>query len=295
MCEPPGSFSDGLEDDPSALLHLVEAHEEAIVRVAVRARRDLEVVRVVAPVRLGLAHVVRDAGRAEARAGEPVRDRHLLRDGTAALRAVDEDPVALDQALHVGDHRGPMSAITLWRRSTQPSGDVHRDAADARVVHHHPRAGELFVEVVDLLAVVVEVPEVGERPEVDQVRPDADAVVDDARHLRRDHAERDAARRWRDAEHLLDRVAPRVRVVDGAHVVEPFGVRDHLLVEAILRLLLEPAVEVADLAARADDRLAVELHLEPERAVRDRMARPDVDDQLVGRDVLDVRAHGRGP
>jgi hypothetical protein len=116
-----------------------------------------------------------------------------------------------------------------------------------------------------------------------------------ARHLRRDHAERDAARRRRDPEHLLDGVAPRVRVVDRAHVVEPLGVRDDLLVEAVLGLLLEAPVEIADLEPGADDRLAVELHLDPERPVRDRVARPDVDDELLGGDVLDVRTHGRGP
>ena len=49
-------------------LHLLEAHEEAVEVVAASADRDVEVEAVVDQVRVVLADVVGDAGRAQARA-----------------------------------------------------------------------------------------------------------------------------------------------------------------------------------------------------------------------------------
>ncbi len=58
-----------LLDDLERLVALLEAQRDAVVRVGAGARRHVEVVRLVAAVRLRLAHVVRQAGRAEHGAG----------------------------------------------------------------------------------------------------------------------------------------------------------------------------------------------------------------------------------
>ena len=58
---PSGSRFERLLEDAHRLAHLLHADEVAIVDVAVRADRHVEVVRLVAEVRAVLAHVVGDA------------------------------------------------------------------------------------------------------------------------------------------------------------------------------------------------------------------------------------------
>ena len=68
-----------LLDDARALAHLFEAHHEAIEVVAVRADRHVEVDLVVLQVRVRLAHVVGDAGRAQHGPVQPSAMRVLAR------------------------------------------------------------------------------------------------------------------------------------------------------------------------------------------------------------------------
>ena len=73
-----GQAVEALLDDLHRLLDLGQADDEAVVVVAHRADRDLEVEVVVARVRLGLAQVPRVAGRAQQRAGDAEAEQRLL-------------------------------------------------------------------------------------------------------------------------------------------------------------------------------------------------------------------------
>ena len=84
-------------------------------------------------------------------------------------------------------------------------------------------------------------------------RADAQQVIGNARELAADHPQELAARRRLDAEQLLHRHAVADVAQDRRAVVQPVGVRDGLVVEAALALLLEAAVQVADLDVGVDD------------------------------------------
>ena len=65
-------------------------------------------------------------------------------------------------------------------------------------------------------------------------------------------------------------------------IVQAVGVRDHLLVvRHLLAVLLEAAVQIADVRDHVDDDLAVHHQLEPEHAVRRRVLGPHADDHLL--------------
>ena len=71
-------------------------------------------------------------------------------------------------------------------------GHVDREAPDAHVGDRQPRAAAGLEQVVDVLAVLVEVPEVRQRADVDEVGADADAVVHDPGELGEDRPARGA-------------------------------------------------------------------------------------------------------
>ena len=88
------------------------------------------------------------------------------------------------------------------------------------------------------------------------------------------------ARRDFEPHHLLDGLDPDEAVRDRRDVVEPVPVgRDHR-VEAVLRDLLHPAVEEADVAVEVDDGLAVEAQDDAQHPVGRRVLRPHVQDHL---------------
>src|SRR5262245_19371725 len=90
-----------LLEDAARLLHLLDAAEIAVVRVARLADGHVEVVVLVAEVRALLAEVPLDAGRAETRTREAVADRDVARHHADVLQAVDPDAVRRQEALDV--------------------------------------------------------------------------------------------------------------------------------------------------------------------------------------------------
>ena len=76
------------------MFHLLHANQVAIVVVARLAHRNIEVESVVDQVRLGLANVITDPGRAKAWTGEAVAHRVLGRDHAQPAQAVHENAVS---------------------------------------------------------------------------------------------------------------------------------------------------------------------------------------------------------
>ena len=90
------------------------------------------------------------------------------------------------------------------------------------------------------------------------------------------------ARRRLDAHELLGRGDERHLVRERRQPVDAVDQRRDLRVGAVLGELLVAAVHVADDRIGRDDALAVEAHDEPQRAVRRRVLRPDVEHHVAG-------------
>ena len=102
-------------------------------------------------------------------------------------------------------------------------------------------------------------------------------MVVDPHQFGEDRAEIRATRRERHAEQLLDGVVPGDLIGDRRDVIHPVDDR-HVLIEIeVLAQLLETAVQVADVGDRIDDRFAVERQHEPQRRVRRRMLRTEIE------------------
>ena len=85
------------------LAHLGHADAVAVVVVADRADRDLEVEVLVGGVRRGLAQVPRVAGGAQQRAGDAEAEQRVGVDGGDAAQALEHDLVLVDQLLELVD------------------------------------------------------------------------------------------------------------------------------------------------------------------------------------------------
>ena len=94
---------DALLDDAVRLAEFLDAHEVAVVAVAVLAHRDVELHAVVDGVGLLLAQIPFDARAAQHRPGEAERKRALRRDDADADGALLPDAVLGEQRLVVVD------------------------------------------------------------------------------------------------------------------------------------------------------------------------------------------------
>ena len=176
---------------------------------------------------------------------------------------------------------------------TKPSREVVADPAHPVVVVEEPRAAGPLEEVEDLLPVPDQVQERGEGPDVHRVGADRDGVGGDPLQLRHHHADGVHVRAHLDAAELLDGEGEAERVAHRRAVVQAVGVGHDAGVVHVLAVLLEAAVEVADVGAGGLDDLAVGAQLHPEHPVGGGVLRPHLEDHLVG--VEGVRVPVRHP
>ncbi len=155
--------------------------------------------------------------------------------------------------------------------------------ADEGVVH--PQAGDQLEEVEDQLALAEAERHRGQRAELECPGGQADQVRADPVELHQDDADdrgpvRDVVG---DPEQLLDRQAVGGLVEEAGQVVHAGDERRALGPAAVLEVLLDAGVQVADAAAGLLHALALELEDQPQDAVGGRVLRAHVDhDALVG-------------
>jgi hypothetical protein len=146
----------------------------------------------------------------------------------------------------------------------------------------HPQAGDHLEHVEDQLALAEGVRHRGERTELEPAGREGDQVAADPVQLHAEHPDHLGARRRLDAEQLLDAQAVGRLVEDRRQVVHARHEGDALHPVAVLEVLLDAGVQVADDGAALGDGLALELHHQPEHAVGGRVLRTHVhDDALV--------------
>ena len=180
-------------------------------------------------------------------------------------------------SLHVGHDLAQRGADLVLEAFIE----IVRQPADARVCRRQPDAGQLLDDRVEFLARGEQIPEVGQRPQIDDVGAVADAVIHDPRQLVDDDADELAAVRHLDAAELLHRFDVGDVVAERRNVIHPAGVRHDVVPGALFGALFEAAVQVADLRNGVLDRLAFEFDQHAQGAVRHRMAGADVDQQAL--------------
>ncbi len=270
-----------LPDDAQRLTELLEAHEIAIVGVAGRAERNVELHLVVRRVRFVLAHVARHARSSQRRTAQAEIDRLGRREDADALRPFQPDPVVREQAFVLIELA--VHDVAELEDLLVPAGrNVERQAADAHRVVGEPRAAELLEEIENQLALAERVEEHRHRADVHRVRAEPQAVAGDPLQLAEDRPDVARAARHLERHQLLDRLAVADVVGGRRDVVHAVGQQDDLRPVAVLAQLLDAAMEIADDDVGVDDLLAVETQHHAQHAVRAGMLRAHVDHELVG-------------
>jgi hypothetical protein len=216
-----------------------------------------------------------------------VVDRLLRREDPDALGAPDPDGVPREHRVDFLQ-RAREGATELAEAVLPPLGNVGHHAADAGHARREPGAGPRLLQVVHPLALLERPEERREGPEVDAGGAQPDEVRDDAVHLARDHAQHAAPLGDLDPHQLLDRQREADVVAHRRQVVGPVGQRDDLVVEPVLAELLESGVQVPDVRDAALDGLALELEHQPQDAVGRGMLGADVDEHVLGAEILVV-------
>lgn len=98
-----GKAGDDLLDNADGLADFLAAALITGVAIAFVGDRHVELVFLVAQVRLVLAEIVRDAGSAEIGSGDAVTDRLFLGDRADADRAIHENLVPAEQSVELID------------------------------------------------------------------------------------------------------------------------------------------------------------------------------------------------
>jgi hypothetical protein len=289
---------EGLVHDLGALRHLHGAHPVAVEAGAEGpelALADADLERVVLVPRVGrvLAQVARRPAPAEVGAGQVVRDRDLHRAHPDVGGALDEDLVLEEEIDQLGIRDRLELSQELPAGLDEPLGQVVADSAHPVVVVEKAGPAGPLEHVEDLLPVAQEMQEGREGADVHAVRAHGDAVRGDPLQLGHDHADGLDVRAGLDLEQALDGEGVAQRVPHGGHVVHAVGVGDHARIVDVLRVLLEAAVQVADVGpGRAHD-LAVRAQLQAQHAVGGRVLRTHVQDHLVGVEIVDPPAEAR--
>ena len=261
-------------------MHLGDPQPVACVAVRLRRGGNLEVVLVVAAVRLDLAQVPWQARAAQDRSGDAEREAPVQREVADALEALAPDRLTGEELVvvrqpraHHGDEVGDLLGPAL--------GEVLREAAGADEGVVHAQAGEELEQVQHLLALSEAGRHARQRAELHATGREAHQVRADPVELHEQYPCHLRTARHLDPEQLLDAHAVRGLVEQRREVVHARHERDALGPGAVLAVLLDPGVQVADHRAGLGDGLALQLQHQPQHAVGGRVLRAHVDDDAV--------------
>ena len=291
---------DALLDDVHRLVHLAYTDQEATVGIAGGLGDNLEVVGLVAAVRLRLAEVVWQTSGTQDRAGDS--EGHAAGEVEETnLDGATHPDVVVDQQV-----RGVLETLAQQRKCLgdlvdATLGDVLSNATGTDVRAVHAQAGDHLEDVEDELALAEAEGHGSKCTEFHATGGKCDQVRGNAVELHHHHADDIGALGdlVGDAEQLLDGQAVGGLVEERRQVVHAGDEGDALRERAELHVLLDAGVQIANAATSFGDGLALDLEDQAEHAVGRRMLRTHVDDDALllaircGRDGVPVAAGDR--
>ena len=277
MNGPSGSASRHWSTIRARLDHLRHPHPVAVVVVADRADRDLEVHLRVGEVVEGLAQVPGLAGGAQQRPGHAQLQQPLAGDDRRPLWSAARKTSLRSSSASYWPTRIGISSAKRAALRLEAERDVLDHAADLEVAGVHPLPGRHLEEVEDLVALAEAVPEHRDRAEVERGGAEPDEVGVDPVELEEDRPQVLGAGRDLEVDQALDRAAVGLHLEEVGDVVHPLDEGDDLPVALVLAGLFDPGVDVADHRPQLAHHLAFEVDDEAQDAVGRRVVRPDVD------------------
>ena len=272
-----GQPVEALLDDAQRLAHLLQPHLVASEAVACVSQGHLEVIGLVAAVRLLLPQVPGHTRGAHHRAGDPEREHVLRGDMPDAHRALAPDGAARQELLVLVDppghqlQEGPDAICGAV-------GQVHRQAAHANVRVVQAQAGDHLEDPQDLLPLAKAVQHHRDGAQLEAGRRQPHQVRGDAVQFHHHHPNDLGSGRSLDPQQSFNGQAICRLVEERGEVVGSSDEGDALLPRAVLGVLLDAGVQVADHRAAAHDVLAVQCQDHPEHPVGRGVLGPHVDD-----------------
>ncbi len=141
----------------------------------------------------------------------------------------------------------------------EPVIEVVLQPPDPEGVRGEARTAVLFEDLQDFLALSKRVKNRRHRPQVERVGAEPNQMAGNALQFRQDHAGVLCPRWNLHSQELLNGLDVSHAVGHGRDVIHTIDVRSELLVGAVLRDLLDAAVQVADNAFRTQHALAIQL------------------------------------
>ncbi len=282
---PIGHLRQTLFDDPHRLADFLDADHEAVVTIAARAHRHVELHRGISVIGLRLAQIPGDAGGADHRARKAPFDRVFSAHHRDIDVALFEDAVVDDQFHRVFEEHRHAPVDPIADVGQQLQGHVLMHPAGAEPSGVHPRARGAFVEIEDVFAQLIRPQARRQRADVDHMARKIEHVVRDAREFREQHAQILRARGHFEIEQFLDREHIAMLHAHRRDVIEPIEIGQSLEIGFIFDQLFGAAVEQADMRIEPLDDLAVQLHHQPQHAVRGRVLGAEIDRVILDRDL----------
>ena len=143
------------------------------------------------------------------------------------------------------------------------------------------RPAVLFKNLQDFFALAEAIEERSKCTNVQSMSAEPQEVAGDPLELRQNRSNHTRARWSFHNQQFFHCLAISQAAADSRDIVHAVDVRSKLLIRAVLCDFLNAPVQISDDALRADDTLSIELQLDAQHAVRGRMLRPHVDDQLI--------------
>src|SRR5262249_22101628 len=277
-------------DNLQAFQHLFHAHEIPRVAIAFLGTDHLKQVLEIGirEVRLILADIAHHAAGPRDWSSAAQVDRQVFREDADALRALEENAVAVQQPAHVGvrlreflNERADLANEVV--------ADVEEQPADARVARVEPLSGDRLENIVEKFPLIESIEKRRERPEVERLGASAEQMIANAGQLADYRADVFAPRRQLDAHQLLDTMMPGNLVGDRRDVIHAIDDGDVLIEVEIFAKLLEAAMKKTDVRDRLDHRFAVEREDEAQGRMRGRVLRTEIE----GPQVIFLRPFGK--
>ena len=273
-----------LFDDLQRLLHLADPDQVAAVAVRGGVGDDVEVVSLITAIGLGLAQIVRQPGGTQHRPGHAQCHAPGQVEVADVLSPGLEDVVLGHQLLEFVESAG-QDLQQLGDPLLAVARQVGGNATGADVGAVHPQSGDRLEDAQDQVALPEPEEHHRHRAEFHPAGGQCDQMRGDAVEFHHHHPDHRGALRdvVGDTEQPFDTQAVGSLVEKRRQVVHPGHERHALRPGAVLEVLLDAGVQIADAATGFDDRLAFDLQDQPQHAVRRGVLRAHVDhDALTG-------------